>query len=211
MTNMSMDEIVSNISKESEAKPKKRVNKKFIIIFSVIFVLLCGSVFSVLFFGKYFIGNKASPETTSEDDPSIFSTILNDTEEATDSYEVTPNKLDPNFKKEVTPFILLDKKIYTDLGVSWSWESSWMFGDIVDITETNIKISVSIPDDLGTIEAKYICEQSKSVLVERESFRVLATNIDFYKNAKPRYLMYTHCLNENCSEVGNGCVVVKMF
>lgn len=213
-----MEESISNISVEPKVEPRKNFRKRFLIVFIIALLLLGALVVSAVFLDRLnisvlskFLKNSEEQKVIPSGSESVFSALLKDTKEGTESYEVDFDKLDPTFKEEVSPLIYRGGEMFVNWGDPWSWQSSWIFGEIKDINDSEMVIGVIKPEGKGTIEVPYSCESNKTLLLARENLTILATNIKVYGYAKPGFLIYIHCLNEKCTEVGNGCVVVKMF
>jgi hypothetical protein len=200
------------VETNTQSKSNKCSRKKFLMFFiavcSLVVVLL---LLFTLFKTRFVIEKKPLPEAVSENGESVFSNLLNNTDSETNNYEVDLNKLDEDFKEEISPLISNAGTMFVDWDSPWRWETSWIFGGIVSATDKEIVINVTKPEGMGTITASYTCEPSKAILMARENLVILATGITFLNTAKPGYLIYTHCLNEKCDQVGNGCILVKMF
>lgn len=153
-------------------------------------------------------------ETISGGSGTAFSNVLENSGQGSSSagkvepYKVDFDKLDPVFRKEVTPYLLSGN--FWPSGIEgWNWRTSWLFGRVVAIDGYNITIEMIVPDNLGEFTAQYSCEGNKTILLGPENFTVVATNINFYYEVARGNFLYTHCLNAGCSKVGNGCILMR--
>ena len=124
-------------------------------------------------------------------------------------YKVDFDKLDPVFRKEITPF-LLSGDFWPNGTEKWGWQTSWICGRVIAINEYEITIDTIVPDDKGAFVAQYSCEKNKTILLGSENLNVIATNINFYYEVAKGNYLYTHCLNEECTRVGNGCILERI-
>lgn len=160
--------------------------------------------------------NSSGQNTIPGGSESAFSTLLNvnDTEHKTDGarisedYKVDFSELDMAFKKEINSF-LSSGNFWPDGADKWYWQTSWICGRVLDINDSDITIATIVPDGKGVLKAQYNCERNKTILMGAQNLNVLATNINFYREVRLGSLIYTHCLNEECTKLGNGCISMR--
>ena len=188
--------------------------KKIILFLFFVFIL------SILFYTglKYFRPNKVQ----NKNDPSAFSELsktqqqnyIEAPEVSQNLYVLKTQELDSDFRDSVSS--LINKRghfiDWENENENWNWENSWFMATIKEVNQNNITIQFSMPSELKeTIKVVSVdCPNEKTLVTSRYNLEVIGSHIDILKEAKPGFQIFSHCLNEECSIIGDGCVLVDM-
>lgn len=195
-------ELENNVS-GSKVSRKSFFIKLFFILIVLVILGVLGFVFRDRLLELLSFKNTTSVSNPQETEDNIFGNLLPEVK------ELNFENLDPQFKEEIQPLI-------NGQGEFIDWyhivqdEKPWIFGQIKSVDGDSIGINISRSVPMGLVEATYSCPQEKSILLARKNLEILDTNINVSDLIKPGYLLYIKCLNEDCTQLGDSCILVKM-
>lgn len=206
---------------ENDLVQEKKVHKKTFLLKSLllfVILILLGVLFYVFkdkitgFLPIILKNTKTNIVSQTEPSPdSPFGDIL-DKQKTEVVGETDFTKLDVGFKEEIVSLVSRTGQL-VNWGEDWNWKTSWVFGKIISLENNKVKISFVKPDSMqGQVkEFEPFCDKEKTIILSKENLVILDADVDIDNAIQPGYLIYTHCLDEECLQLGNGCVVVKMF
>ncbi len=214
---------MDNISAPENIVTEEKVLKKSPLL-KILLILVFLAVLGVLgFLFKDNILNLFFPKdidiesvSTSQVEPSQdnpFGEFIGD-EVDEEVWETDFSGLDEKFKEEDEISNLINATgQFVDWSQDWNWETSWVLGTILSISEDTMNIRFDMPDSMSGVEKEvtYLCDEDKSMLMSKSNLIILDAGINVYEKTESEYFVYSHCLDEECTKIGNGCVIVKMF
>jgi hypothetical protein len=208
MPNNTESEVIENQKESLKRKsPFKAVFLLLIVVVSALVLIFKDRVLTILKLNTDPISPPHDLVEETRENP--FGDFLDSQEEGDFIGEINYDNLDSTFQEEILP-ITLKQGVFID----WEKESSlyqgWIFGQIESLNDNSMIILITKPENIGTKSVIYTCKEEKSIILAKENLEVLGTHIEVSKIAKPGYLLYTKCLNEDCTELGDSCVLVKM-
>jgi hypothetical protein len=204
MDNLTVSENTTSQEKVSKKSPliKVIVPLLLLVVLGVLGFIFRDRILQLVF-PKY---TNSTPVTqVNESGESTFGSLLGDGVLGDIDFE----NLDSEFKEDIDPLIKSQGYV-VNFDKQEDKEEYWVFGQIENINGQEIDILITKPDFLSTVKATYTCKEDKSILLAKENLTILATNINVSELIRPGYLIYTKCLKEGCTEIGDSCILVKM-
>ena len=185
------------------------MSKKLTYLIVILFLIFLSAVSFILL--KNYINSK---KPVIEEKQSPFSDLIKKDKQFSgelNEYDIDLDNLEESFESSISS--LIEKQgHFIDWDEPWNWEDSWFMATIQDINKNTINLEFTYPDQLkDTIkEVPYECIENQTLVMSRYNLELIGSHINIYEKAKPGFLIFSHCLDENCSSIGNGCVIVDM-
>jgi len=97
----------------------------------------------------------------------------------------------------------------------WDWEKDRFLADVISVNKQNKQLFLNIywPDNKlfsgRDLAVSVSCEPERTGMISSKNRDYLKENFELFNEVAPRDLLYSFCLNPECTEVGKECVLVK--